>query len=112
MLGGTSQVNISEWEEWSLTVKYDPRPVKMTLVPIYYLLADGHPTKQALMDATNDYLVKNEQDKLDRIDAMTNVRPPPPEMCSKYDEVTTPVPKEIEADTNSKDPNIGGHNVL
>ena len=25
MLGGTAQVNISEWEEWSLTVKYDPR---------------------------------------------------------------------------------------
>ena len=66
----------------------------MTLVPIYYLLPDSHPTKKALMDATNDYLARNEQMKLDRIDAMTNVRPPPPEMCSKYDQVTTPGPKE------------------
>ena len=46
---------------------YDPRPVKMTLVPIYYLLSDSHPTKKALMDATNDYLIRNEQMKEDRI---------------------------------------------
>ena len=85
-----SQVNISEWEEWALSVKYDPRPVKMHLVPIYYLLSNSHPGKQALIDATNDYLAKNEQEKQDNINAMNDVKPPPPEMCSKYDQMTTP----------------------
>jgi hypothetical protein len=56
-----TQVNISEWEDWALTVKYDPRPVKMRLVPIHYLLADSHPTKPALVAATDDYLARNEQ---------------------------------------------------
>ena len=97
MLGGTSQVNISDWEDWSLTVKYDPRPVKMTLVPIYYLLADSHPTKQALIDATNDYLARNEQEKVDRIDSMTNVRPPPPSMCDKYEDIT-PSPPSLDSE--------------
>ena len=62
----------------------------MNLVPIYYLLSNSHPGKQALIDATNDYLAKNEQEKQDHINAMNDVKPPPPEMCSKYDQVTTP----------------------
>jgi hypothetical protein len=33
----------------------------MRLVPIHYLLADSHPTKPALVAATDDYLARNEQ---------------------------------------------------
>ena len=89
-----------------MTVKYDPKPVKMTLVPIYYLLDDSHPIKQALIDATNHYLAKNEQEKIDRIDSMTNVRPPPPSMCDKYEDITPkPQLREIDDDKNrSYDP--------
>merc|ERR1719312_633219 len=85
MLGGTDKVNISEWEQWALTVKHDPRPVKMTVVPIHYLLPDNHPKKAVLIEATNDFLLKAESDKQAKIEAMLKVRPPPDSNCTKYE---------------------------
>ena len=88
------QVNISEWEKWALTVKHDPRPVKMTVVPIYYLLPEDHPKKAVLMEATNDFLLKAEGEKQARIEAMTKVRPPPATNCTKYDPALTANPAD------------------
>merc|ERR1712142_844919 len=84
LLGGTTKVDQAHWPEWAKTVKYDPRPVKMTVVPIYYFLPDGHPTKNVLIDATNAYLQRHEQDKKSKIVAMEAVRPAPPPLCDKY----------------------------
>ena len=86
MLGGTSgKVKKEDWHKWVLSVKLDPRPVKYTLAPIHYLLPDSHPKKNALIDATHDYLKKGEKEKATTIEAMKAVRPPPASICKRVE---------------------------
>jgi len=84
MLGGTAgKIKKADWDKWVLSVKYDPRPVKYTLVPIHYMLSDTHPKKKALVSATYAYL-KTSQDKRKKIiDALVAVRPPPAKVCKR-----------------------------
>eukprot|EP00927_Polykrikos_kofoidii_P033917 TRINITY_DN28755_c0_g1_i1.p1 TRINITY_DN28755_c0_g1~~TRINITY_DN28755_c0_g1_i1.p1 ORF type:complete len:1451 (-),score=180.91 TRINITY_DN28755_c0_g1_i1:162-4514(-) len=82
-LGGTAKVNISEWDEWALTVKNDPRPVRMTLVPLHRLLPSTWLVTQALADAADSYLKSAEAHKQSTVDALKRVRPPPAPVCHR-----------------------------
>jgi len=89
--GGTSKVDQAHWRDWAKTVKYDPRPVKMNVAPIHYLLPDGHPNKEALIAATNAYLQHHEEQKKADVEAMEAVRPAPPSLCNKYKQEVLPL---------------------
>lgn len=85
LLGGTSAGKIKEkdWAKWLLSVKYDPRPVRYTLVPLHYLLYDSNPKKEAIKAATHAYLKKSQDNRDKVIDSLKAVRRPPSSRCKK-----------------------------
>jgi len=84
MLGGTSgKIPKKDWDKWVKSVKYDPRPVKYSLIPIYYILPDSHPSKKALVEATLDFLIKNQKNRDLVISALESIRPPPASVCKR-----------------------------
>jgi len=54
---------LKDWKEWIKTVKYDPKPIKYHIVPIYYILPSSVKVRQALKEATEDYLQDSEEEK-------------------------------------------------
>ena len=84
MMGGTSgEVKEKDWDMWVKSVKYDPRPVKMGLAPLHYLLSESHPKKKALEAATLSYLKENHENQQKLITELEKIRPPPASVCNR-----------------------------
>ena len=107
MLGGTSgEVQEKDWDMWVKSVKYDPRPVKMVLAPLHYLLSENHPKKKSLQDATLDYLTKNKETQQKLITELEKIRPPPASVCNRTkDDNTLPT-------GDNTHPTLQSHNSL
>lgn len=83
VLGGTAKVNLSDWEAWAVSVKNDPRPVSLDMLPIFFLLPDSSPVKHALEMATTAFLRSAASAQQCTIDALEEVRAPPASVCNR-----------------------------
>ncbi|CAF1350146.1 unnamed protein product [Didymodactylos carnosus] len=81
IIGGMVSSNLTELEKWIPTVKHNPRPITYRLTPIYTLLPQSSPLRNALKNATL-YFHSNAVNRSQiYIEHLSSVHYPPPLTC-------------------------------